>query len=73
MSSHFQLRLTLKGKSIKKPLFLASLSALCLPLAASAQEAAPKVEIFGGHSYLRDDTTCRNSFVGHQNFVGRPK
>jgi opacity protein-like surface antigen len=41
---------------MKKPLFLASLLALCLPLAASAQEAAPKVEIFGGYSYQRDDT-----------------
>jgi opacity protein-like surface antigen len=40
---------------MKKPLFLASLLALCLPLAASAQEVAPKVEIFGGYSYLRDD------------------
>jgi opacity protein-like surface antigen len=40
----------------KKPLFLVSLLALCLPLAASAQEVAPKVEIFGGYSYLRDDT-----------------
>lgn len=41
---------------MKKPLFLASLLALCLPLAASAQEVAPKVEIFGGYSYLRADT-----------------
>jgi opacity protein-like surface antigen len=41
---------------MKKPLFLASLLALCLPLAASAQEVAPKVEIFGGYSYQRDDT-----------------
>jgi opacity protein-like surface antigen len=41
---------------MKKPLFLASMLALCLPLAASAQEAAPKVEIFGGYSYMRDDT-----------------
>jgi opacity protein-like surface antigen len=41
---------------MKKLLFLASLLALCLPLAASAQEAAPKVEIFGGYSYLRADT-----------------
>jgi opacity protein-like surface antigen len=40
---------------MKKPLFLASLLALCLPLAASAQEVAPKVEIFGGYSYLRAD------------------
>jgi opacity protein-like surface antigen len=40
---------------MKKPLFLASLFALCLPLAASAQEAYPKVEIFGGYSYLRAD------------------
>ena len=40
---------------MKKPLFLASLLALCLPLAASAQEVAPKVEIFGGYSYMRDD------------------
>src|SRR5215475_9185099 len=41
---------------MKKPLFLASLLALCLPLAASAQEVAPKAEIFGGYSYLRADT-----------------
>ena len=41
---------------MKKALFLASLLALCLPLAASAQEVAPKVEIFGGYSYLRADT-----------------
>jgi opacity protein-like surface antigen len=41
---------------MKKSLFLASLMALCLPLAASAQEVAPKVEIFGGYSYLRADT-----------------
>jgi opacity protein-like surface antigen len=40
---------------MKKLLFLASLLALCLPLAASAQEVAPKVEIFGGYSYLRAD------------------
>jgi opacity protein-like surface antigen len=40
---------------MKKPWFLASLLALCLPLAASAQEVAPKVEIFGGYSYLRVD------------------
>jgi len=41
---------------MKKPLFLSSLLAICLPLAASAQEVAPKVEIFGGYSYLRADT-----------------
>ena len=41
---------------MKKALFLASLLGLCLPLAASAQEVAPKVEIFGGYSYLRADT-----------------
>jgi opacity protein-like surface antigen len=41
---------------MKKPLFFASLLAFCLPLAASAQEAAPKVEIFGGYSYLRADS-----------------
>jgi opacity protein-like surface antigen len=41
---------------MKKPWFLSSLLAICLPLAASAQEAAPKVEIFGGYSYLRADT-----------------
>ena len=40
---------------MKKALFLASLLALCLPLVASAQEVAPKVEIFGGYSYLRAD------------------
>ena len=41
---------------MKKPLFLSSLLAICLPLAASAQEVAPKAEIFGGYSYLRADT-----------------
>jgi opacity protein-like surface antigen len=40
---------------MKKLSFLASLMVLCLPLAASAQETAPKVEIFGGYSYLRDN------------------
>jgi opacity protein-like surface antigen len=40
---------------MKMPLCLACLLALCLPLAALAQEAAPKVEIFGGYSYLRAD------------------
>src|SRR5262245_44095578 len=35
--------------------FLASLVVLCLPLAASAQEVAPKAEIFGGYSFLRVD------------------
>jgi opacity protein-like surface antigen len=44
-----------KGESMKKLLFLASLVVLCLPLAASAQEVAPKVEIFGGYSLLRVD------------------
>ena len=38
---------------MKKLSFLASLVVLCLPLAASAQEVAPKVEIFGGYSFLR--------------------
>jgi len=38
---------------MKKLSFLASLVVLCLPLAVSAQEAAPKVEIFGGYSFLR--------------------
>src|SRR5688572_12135675 len=41
---------------MKKSLFLSSLLAICLPLAASAQEVAPKAEIFGGYSYLRADT-----------------
>jgi opacity protein-like surface antigen len=41
---------------MRKSLFLASLFALCLPLAASAQEVVHKVEIFGGYSYLRADT-----------------
>jgi opacity protein-like surface antigen len=40
---------------MKKLSFLASLVVLCLPLAASAQEVAPKVEIFGGYSFLRVD------------------
>jgi opacity protein-like surface antigen len=43
----------LEGESMKKLSFLASLVVLCLPLAASAQEEAPKVEISGGYSYLR--------------------
>jgi opacity protein-like surface antigen len=38
---------------MKKLLFLASLVVLCLPLAALAQEEAPKVEISGGYSFLR--------------------
>jgi opacity protein-like surface antigen len=38
---------------MKKLSFLASLVVLCLPLAALAQEVAPKVEIFGGYSFLR--------------------
>jgi opacity protein-like surface antigen len=42
---------------MKKSLFLSSILAICLPLAASAQEVAPKVEIFGGYSYLRADTS----------------
>jgi opacity protein-like surface antigen len=45
---------------MKKSLFLSSLLAICLPLAASAQEGAPKVEIFGGYSYLRPDTSPSN-------------
>jgi opacity protein-like surface antigen len=40
---------------MKKLSFLASLLVLCLPLAASAQEVAPEVEIFGGYSLLRVD------------------
>jgi len=44
-----------EGESMKKLSFLASLVVLCLPLAASAQEAVPKVEIFGGYSFLRAD------------------
>jgi len=38
---------------MKKLSFLASLVVLCLPLAVLAQESAPKVEIFGGYSFLR--------------------
>lgn len=38
---------------MKKLPFLASLVVLCLPLAALAQEEAPKVEISGGYSFLR--------------------
>ena len=41
---------------MKKLSFFASLVVLCLPLAASAQETVPKVEIFGGYSYLRADS-----------------
>jgi opacity protein-like surface antigen len=40
---------------MKKMSFLAVLVVLCLPLAASAQEVAPRVEIFGGYSFLRVD------------------
>ena len=40
---------------MKKLSFLASLVVFCLPLAASAQEVAPKAEIFGGYSFLRVD------------------
>jgi hypothetical protein len=40
---------------MKKLSFLASLLVLCLPLAASAQEAVPEAEIFGGYSLLRVD------------------
>jgi opacity protein-like surface antigen len=40
---------------MKKLSFLASLVFLCLPLAVSAQEVAPKAEIFGGYSFLRVD------------------
>jgi opacity protein-like surface antigen len=38
---------------MKKLSYLALLMILCLPLAAQAQEEAPKVEISGGYSYLR--------------------
>src|SRR5215475_7865929 len=38
---------------MKKLSYLALLMFLCLPLAAQAQEEAPKVEISGGYSYLR--------------------
>jgi opacity protein-like surface antigen len=38
---------------MKKLSLLALLVVLCSPLAASAQEEAPKVEIFGGYSYFR--------------------
>jgi opacity protein-like surface antigen len=38
---------------MKKLSFLILLVVLCSPLAASAQEVAPKVEIFGGYSFLR--------------------
>jgi opacity protein-like surface antigen len=40
---------------MKKLSFLASLVVLCLPLAVSAQEVAPRVEISGGYSFLRVD------------------
>ena len=38
---------------MKKLSYLTSLVVLYLPLAASAQEVTPKVEIFGGYSFLR--------------------
>lgn len=38
---------------MKKLSLLTLLLVLCLPLAALAQEEAPKVEMFGGYSYLR--------------------
>ena len=49
---------------MKKSLLLSSLLAICLPLAASAQEVAPKVEIFGGYSYLRADAVTNPTGVG---------
>ena len=45
---------------MKKSSLVALLMVLSLPLMASAQEGAPKVEIFGGYSYVRTDT---NAFV----------
>jgi opacity protein-like surface antigen len=42
-----------KGGYMKKLSLLVCLTVLSLPLMASAQEAAPKVEIFGGYSFLR--------------------
>jgi opacity protein-like surface antigen len=52
---------------MKKSLFLSSLLAICLPFAASAQEVAPQVEIFGGYSFLRADTgdTTLDDIHGH--------
>ncbi|MGH9752637.1 MAG: outer membrane beta-barrel protein [Blastocatellia bacterium] len=41
---------------MKKLSLLAALLILCLPLAASAQDEAPKIEIFGGYSYRRFDS-----------------
>jgi hypothetical protein len=38
---------------VKRLSLVVCLTVLSLPLMASAQEAAPKVEIFGGYSFLR--------------------
>jgi len=51
---------------MKKLSLLVCLTVLSLPLMASAQEAAPKVEIFGGYSFLRvSPGNGLNSVTGH--------
>jgi hypothetical protein len=41
---------------------------LLLPLMASAQEGAPKVEIFGGYSYVRTDSSNGNDSLNAHGF-----
>src|SRR5215510_10412515 len=47
---------------MKKLLFLASLVVLCLPLAALAQEEAPKFEISGGYSFVNGGGDTAHGF-----------
>ncbi|HEU0184713.1 MAG TPA: outer membrane beta-barrel protein [Blastocatellia bacterium] len=47
---------------MKKLSFLASLVVLCLPLAALAQEEAPKVEIAGGYSFVNGGGDTSHGF-----------
>jgi opacity protein-like surface antigen len=47
---------------VKKLSFLASLVVLCLPLAALAQEEAPKVEISGGYSFVNGGGDTSHGF-----------
>jgi opacity protein-like surface antigen len=47
---------------VKKLSFLASLVVLCMPLAALAQEEAPKVEISGGYSFVNGGGDTSHGF-----------
>jgi opacity protein-like surface antigen len=47
---------------VNKLSFLASLVVLCLPLAALAQEEAPKVEISGGYSFVNGGGDTSHGF-----------